>query len=732
MASEITERDIAMAMRRGVGLASNPEMADGIVAERPRFGGQEMKPLSVDEVKGILSREIQDALAGVGSDISREQQRALDYYYGRPLGNEQRDRSQVVLMDVLEVVEWAMPSLMRMFTGSSKIVEYKAKRPEDQKKAELATAYINHIFVHEMDGFQVLYDWFKTALLEKNSVVKVYYEDRKIPMVERYSGLTYEELAMVLDRENVVPIAVEEKPVVMRDVDTGVNGEMSLYDVELQIFKEDKRIKVDAIPPEEFLIARRAAKLNDETPFSAQRKKVMISDLVAQGYPAEVLSSLPVDDGPEFDVNRQARRYPEESYPSSGSQRTDVASREIWTTEAYARIDEDGDGYSELRKFLVVGDSSVYVIDDEQVNVNPFCSITPIPMPHKFYGQSLADLVTDLQVIRSTILRQMLDHLYLANNPRMAITEGMVEVDDLLTVRPGGLVRQRGPGSIEPLITQDLPRDTFPVLQYLEQVRSNRTGVMAHGQDLDAGMLSNTTAAAVASLEGAKQQKIELIARIFASTGLKQLFSKIFQIMATCDTKQHQVRVSGEWMEIDPSTWDFECDVEVEVGFGAGRAGEQAQALNALMQVQAQMIQQGGMNYLVTPKNIYNAATRMAEAVGYTNPDLFFQDPDGAQPPEPEPNLEMEKLKLESQKIQAQNELNSGEIQLKAMKEKNIVNHRAEELAMRERVDMEKIESQERVARSAHEAQVISATIGAKSRMEADEDNDSEAENEDE
>jgi hypothetical protein len=185
-------------------------------------------------------------------------------------------------------------------------------------------------------------------------------------------------------------------------------------------------------------------------------------------------------------------------------------------------------------------------------------------------------------------------------------------------------------------------------------------------------------------------------------------------------------------MEIDPSTWDFECDVEVEVGFGAGRAGEQAQALNALMQVQAQMIQQGGMNYLVTPKNIYNAATRMAEAVGYTNPDLFFQDPDGAQPPEPEPNLEMEKLKLESQKIQAQNELNSGEIQLKAMKEKNIVNHRAEELAMRERVDMEKIESQERVARSAHEAQVISATIGAKSRMEADEDNDSEAENEDE
>lgn len=727
MASEITEQDIAMSLRRGVGVASNPELADGVVAERPRFGGQDLKPLDVSEVKGVLSREISDALGGIGSDVSREQQKALDYYYGKALGNEQSDRSQVVLMDVLEVVEWAMPSLMRMFTGSSKMVQFKPKRPEDQKKADLATAYVNHVFVHEMDGFQVLYDWFKTALLEKNSVVKVYFEDKKVPTVERYSGLTYEELVMVLDRENVTPVAVEERPEVVQDVDTAVAGQVMFYDAEVQVLKEHKNIRVDAVPPEEFLIARRASKLNDETPFSAQRKRVMISDLVTQGYPAELLSSLPTDDGPEFDINRQARRGTDESYPSAGGHRTDIASREVWTTEAYMRIDEDGDGYSELRRFLVVGDSSIYIIDDEQVNVNPFCSITPIPMPHKFYGQSLADLVTDLQVIRSTILRQMLDHLYLANNPRMAITEGMVEVDDLLTVRPGGLVRQRGPGSIEPLITQDLPRDTFPVLQYLEQVRSNRTGVMAHGQDMDAGMLSNTTAAAVASLEGAKQQKIELIARIFAATGLKQLFMKIFQIMATCDTKKRQVRLSGEWMEIDPSTWDFECDVEVEVGLGAGRAGEQAQALNALMQVQSQMIQQGGMNYLVTPKNIYNAATRMAEAMGYPNPDLFFQDPESVEPPQPEPNVELEKLKVEQQKAATEAEMRSGEMQLKAVKEQNIMNHRAQDLALKEKIDLERIASQERIAEGAQQTQIQSAML---SKEIEEENREEEAEDE--
>jgi hypothetical protein len=368
-----------------------------------------------------------------------------------------------------------------------------------------------------------------------------------------------------------------------------------------------------------------------------------------------------------------------------------------------------------------VGDSSLYILDDEEIMFNPFCSITPIPMPHKFYGQSLADLVTDLQVIRSTILRQMLDHLYLANNPRMAITEGMVEIDDLLTVRPGGLVRQRAPGSIEPLVTQDLPRDTFPMLQYLEQVRANRTGVIAQGNDLDAGLLSNTTAAAVASMEGAKQQKIELIARIFASTGLKQLFEKMLRLMATNDTKERQVQLSGEWVTINPASWNFEFDVEVEVGLGSGRATEQVQNLSALMGIQSQMATQGLMNYLVTPQNLYQSATRMAEAMGYNNPDLFFQNPEGVEPPQPPPDPDMERLQFEMQEAQAAMQFKQQEVQLSMTKEENLRRHRAEDLASKERVALAKIESSERVAHEAREAQVESAEVAAKSRMETGE-----------
>ena len=70
----------------------------------------------------------------------------------------------------------------------------------------------------------------------------------------------------------------------------------------------------------------------------------------------------------------------------------------------------------------------------------PFVSLTPIPMPHRFFGLSVADLVMDLQLIKSSILRQILDNLYLSNNGRHIISD-QVNLDDMMTSRPGGIVR---------------------------------------------------------------------------------------------------------------------------------------------------------------------------------------------------------------------------------------------------------------------------------------------------
>jgi hypothetical protein len=386
-------------------------------------------------------------------------------------------------------------------------------------------------------------------------------------------------------------------------------------------------------------------------------------------------------------------------------------------SDCYIKLDEDGDGYSELRRVLIVGEQSVHILEDTEVNQNPFCSITPVPMPHKFYGMSLADLVGDLQQIRSTILRQIMDHIYLSTNPRLAILEGQVELDDLLTVRPGGLVRQRSLGAIEPIQLPPLPREAFEALTYLEEVRANRTGIMAHGRELDASAI-NSTATGLAQLMAEKQQKIELIARIFANTGMKDMFRKMLRETVENATKEEQLEVNGEWMTFDPRDWDTDMNLDIDVGLGAGQAIERLASLEKIEQTQGTIIGGGGLGYMVTPANVYNLATRKAEAAGFKNPDLFFTDPDTQEPPEPAPDPDAQKLQLEAMKAEADQAQHQQSTELEANRDANLVRHRSEELAMKERVEMARIEMQERLGLGQQQAAIEAAQINADHQAE--------------
>lgn len=666
--------------------------------------------LGLDEIKGIIQLELQDGLGGLGSQVAEERRQAIRMYYGRPLGNEIRDRSQVIMMDVLEVIEWTMPSLMRMFTGGMNVVRYRPNKPDDQKNADLASRYINHIFMGRMNGFKILYDWFKAALMEKNGFVKVYFKEERRPEVSSYTGLTEDELTMLLEDEEAEPLAVDSY-----EIEDPTIGKVTVYDMTMREWKTIRGVQVDGIPPEEFISSRRMITLDDESPFTAQRKKVTVSQLVAQGIPFEDIANLPIDDSPEWSQGRTERLSEDETYPVSTADRTDAASRELWVSDCYMRIDEDGDGYSELRRILIVGEQSVHILIDEEVNQNPFCSITPVPMPYKFYGMSLADLVMDLQQIRSAIMRQIMDHIYLSTNPRLAILEGQVELDDLLTVRPGGLVRQRSLGAIEPIVLPPLPREAFEALTYLEEVRANRTGIMAHGRELDASAI-NSTATGLAQLMAEKQQKIELIARIFANTGMKDLFRKMLREVVENSTKEEQLEINGEWMTFNPRDWDTDMALDIEVGLGAGQAIERLANLQKIEETQDRIVSGGGLGLMVTPENIYNLAVRKAEASGFKNPDLFFQNPENVESPPEKPDIEEQKLKFEALKVEAEMKQKAMDLELEAKRDAELVRHRAEELAMKERVEMARIEMQERLGLGQQQATIEAATINAEGR----------------
>jgi hypothetical protein len=694
----------------------------------PGYDSRPVRPLTHDEIKGVLSREIDDALGGLGSELSEERRRALQFYYGKPFGNEQEGRSSVVLTDVTDTIEWSMPNLMLMLADSHIIARFHPTKPEEEEAADQATEYINHVFLNECRGWELLYEWFKTGLLEKNGFVKVYVEERVEPKVDTYYGLDEEQVGLVLSEEGTEAI---EHTARVESID-GVP--MELYDLKVRTRRPERRIRIDGIPPEECLTARRLIDFDDEVPFMAHRKKVTVSQLIAQGYDADTVAALPSDDTPEYEQARVERLSEDETFPVTTAERADAASREIWLTECYIRIDEDGDGYAELRKITVVGENALTILDDEIINWNPFAYLCPIPMPHKFYGLSVADLVMDLQLIRSTLLRQTLDNLYLTNNSRVAVVEGRVNLDDLMVSRPGGIVRVREQGAVEPLAVQPHGPMAMNMLEFLEGVKENRTGITRYNQGLDSSSL-NKTATGVTRIMNASYARLQLVAKVYAEVGMKQLFRLLLRSMVEGGMRKRVVKLRGEWVTVDPSTWNADMNVQVEVGLGVGQAAERVDNIQRVLEIQGALHERGFGGYMVEPQHVYNAVSDLTDAIAVTGgpPDRYFSDPRKKGPPPPEPpDPEMVKEQNQQQDRQVARQLEQGELARHQSADAELANFRKleleekmalerDKLAQEKEIALAELESKERIEREKIKAQKAAAEAAArKERSDGD------------
>jgi hypothetical protein len=333
-------------------------------------------------------------------------------------------------------------------------------------------------------------------------------------------------------------------------------------------------------------------------------------------------------------------------------------------------------------------------------------------MPHKFHGLSIADQVSDLQLIRSTLLRQMLDNMYLVNNGRYEVVEGAANIDDLLTSRPGGVVRVTAPGMVNPLPTQPFNQSVYQLMDFLEGVRQMRTGAGMQNQGLDASTFRNQTATGVSQVMSAAYARVEMIARVFAETGVKDLFKKLLKLMVESPVKDRVIKLRGEWVEVDPSTWNTNMGVEIQVGLGVGQAGERIQYLMQLLQVQAQA-KMSGLSNVVSADNVYRAGVSMAEAMQLPNPELYFTDPNGEEPPPPQPDgkdqVKLAETKRRSEDNAAQLKLDASKLSVemaaaKAMAEFRVLEMqenlklKREEMVSKEKVELKRIESQKEIA----------------------------------
>jgi len=572
------------------------------------------------QLKSIIQSEIDASIGYIESETTTERRKALESYMRRPYGTEVEGRSQIVTGEVAEAVDGALPHLMRIFASSEEAVKFEAKTARGIEAAKQATDYCNWVFYVENDGFQILHETMKTALLQKVGIFKAYYDERIEVNTEKYEKLTENEMVMLL--EDGTREVVSQEEVIEQEINE-VNQETMVryFNVEVRKKNEIGKIVVESLPPEEFLISKKAKTVQD-SPFTAHRKLLTRTDLMELGFEKDIVNRLPAYDELAYTPERVAR-YSEGEQPHD-AESLDYSMQEIEIYECYLRTDFNEDGVAELRRVVYAGNE---VLSNDEIDFIPFHSICPYPLPHKFFGQSLADRAIDLQEQKTAITRSILDSLYLSLAPRVGAVEGQVNLDDLLNVTAGGVVRLKNPNAIVPMSVPLVANQAFPMLEYLDAVQGKRTGISDAMQGLAPDVLQNVTAAAIAASTNAATGKIELIARIFAETGLKSLFQGILQLACKYQDKPRTVRMRGKYVEMDPRTWSNQYDVSINVGLGTGDQKQQMSLLQMIMAKQEEILQKfGPANPLVSVGQYRETLSKFINTAGFKDTKSFFKE----------------------------------------------------------------------------------------------------------
>ena len=660
-----------------------------------------------DSLVNVVSSHIDDSLGFIATDTQLERAAALEYYLREPYGNEVEGRSQIVTGEVAEVVDGALPQIMKVFTTNSKAVEFEPVNDGDGALAEQVTQYVNHIFYKDNNGFEIMHDWFKDGLLQKVGVVKAYWDDKKNTTTEKYQNLTEDELAMLMQDEEVevveqdsVEEVIEQEPQPSVDPMTGqpVMDEMGqpmmmevppivnvYYNVKCKRTKDYSQVKIENVAPEEFLIDKNATTIQDAD-FVAQRSLVTRSDLIAMGYNPDIVDELSTGDLLEFTPERVAR-YSDGEEPFNTNNSDDESMERIEYYECYVKTDLDEDGVAELHRVCYADNK---VLMHEECDYVPFHSVCPIPIPHKFFGQSLADRAMDLQLIKSTVTRQMLDNLYLTNNYRVGAVEGQVNLDDLLTSTAGGVIRIKNPNALVPMTVQSSASQSFPMLEYLDSVQAKRSGVSDAQQGLNPDILSNVTATAVSAMTSASQGKLELISRIFADTGVTSLFKGILALICKYQNKERIIKVHNNFVPMNPREWNTEYNLTVNVGLGTGGKQEQLATMQMILQKQEEVIKEYGLNNpLVNLKQYRDTLAKFVNMAGFKDDSAFLMEvteeqamqlaQQAAQAPKEEDSntkaaailaeVEREKAQMKMQEQMAKLELEKEKMEVNAAKE---------------------------------------------------------------
>jgi len=743
------------------------------------------KGLSDDQLKAIVDQELRQSIGyGVGK-LANQRQKALVYYEGLAKLDlappEIEGRSTVVSTDVRNVIQSVLPVLMAKFASGEEIVQAVAKSSAKEQAAAFVTDFMNDLFYNKVEGHHILETAFLDTLISKVGIVKVWWDERAEEKKETYKALDDFELAQLSDDEEIeivahdsyvdeedqeqrqkaieqltqqlqqasqtqppaqaVQAAQQGNPQAQQSLMQGAQAQQQhlqqiqaqieqiqatppkmLHDVDCKRVKKGGKINIVNIPPEEFRISRKARSIAD-APMVAHAVRRTISELKSMGYKnVDMIGSDPSAQIYSAEAVERQSLDDEQPYYVDESTSIDDSMRVVWVNEVYLRADRDGDGIAELLKITKAGNT---LLDCEEVDIAPFVDFHAINTPYRFFGMSVADMAMEPQRIKTNILRAVLDNLSLSVNGRYYAVEGQVNLDDLLSSRPGGIVRIKQPQAVGRL-DQGVGNlsDGMSMLEYLQGFTEEATGWQRTANATEDADSLNTTATAANIQVNRAQMRVDLMARNLAE-GVVKMFRMMLKLVCQHQDGIQEVRINGAWQQVDPREWANGYDFQINVGLGTGSKDQQVQALQMLMAHQAQVMPLG----ITKPENVYQAAKKMTEALGFKNTDAFWNDPSKSPPMPPPPNPEMIKvqgqMQLQQAKTQADEKAQQFQAQLDMQKHQAELEFQARLEQVKQQAQHEQVQAQNQIeaARDAQriqmEAQIRQAEIESQERIAA-------------
>jgi hypothetical protein len=566
----------------------------------------------IEDLQRVLQEEVESAINGSSSDaFTAKREKALAYYHGDAFGNEQEGRSQVVVTEVADSVDFALASLMRVYTGQDSVT-FSPQSADAVQAAEQASDYCKYIWESSV-GFRGLHDMVKDGLLYGLAGAKVSWVTREKYEEEAHEDLSELQLAALLSDDTVE--VLEQKICVEAEIETPEELELQIdpmtgmpmppppppppsFDVTISRRIKDSGIEIVHIPPENVLISDDASSVDDAR-LVAHRSNVTKSELVQLGYSIDEIDEAAASARAESTEKRARSR---DLKSSLNRDSPDDAQELLEYVEGYLLYDMDGDGIAELIKVCALG-PSCEILHHEIVDHCPIVLGTVMTMPHRAIGRSMSELLFDVQEIKSQILRQHLDNLYAQNNARTIAVEGQVNLDDLLTATPGGVVRVRSPGAVAPLSVAPLQTSAFQLLEYVDGIKEQRTGLSKASQGMALEKLQSTAAIGINATLSMAQSKMELMARVFAETTIKPIYQIMYRLLRQHQDKPRMARLRGsQFVEVDPSRWPENFTLAVNVGMGgAANIQERLQFLTQVASKQEMVLTtMGQSNPIVT------------------------------------------------------------------------------------------------------------------------------------